>query len=376
MIVAQTDPSPAVLRDDAALEDYIKRNLETAHHPIGTASMMLREHGASAHEASPSPFDDYNNSAAHLAFGILQHSLTNIQPAFMNHALLLRLFLSPSFFSVHVALQYLRLYADNIGISHYLANRLREFSIADLVDVWGFICHLLITRPSQSIALETFVLETAERSTHIAMFTLFNCQASLHDLLPAQRTSPSFAICHRVLNRCQDIIFGDPPPTTLSTPYKSPAIIGRPGSRFWKKKVKSHLGPAIAGIGCVLAGAPGMPAMTSVVGRWAVDQGRIVAEGVDTAVLGGSDEMDPASPVAKTAEPSAMTDTPTSQAFDDSDDAEADSQPQSASLDVPRPVAELLRSAELSESARAAQTTPELQLFGPKPKSARTMDPF
>ncbi|KAG9048691.1 hypothetical protein FS837_012234 [Tulasnella sp. UAMH 9824] len=45
MIVAQTDPSPAVLRDDAALEDYIKRNLETAHHPIGTASMMLREHG-------------------------------------------------------------------------------------------------------------------------------------------------------------------------------------------------------------------------------------------------------------------------------------------------------------------------------------------
>lgn len=57
----------------------------------------------------------------------------------MNHALLLRLFLSPSFFSVHVALQYLRLYADNVGISHYLANRLREFSIADLVDVWGFI---------------------------------------------------------------------------------------------------------------------------------------------------------------------------------------------------------------------------------------------
>lgn len=32
-----------------------------------------------------------------------------------SHALLLRLFLSNSFFSVHVALQYLRLYADNIG---------------------------------------------------------------------------------------------------------------------------------------------------------------------------------------------------------------------------------------------------------------------
>ncbi|KAG8954614.1 Phosphatidylinositol 4-kinase pik1alpha (PI4-kinase)(PtdIns-4-kinase) [Tulasnella sp. 424] len=294
----------------------------------------------------------------------------------MNHALLLRLFLSPSFFSVHVALQYLRLYADNVGISHYLANRLREFSIADLVDVWGFICHLLITRPSQSIALETFVLETAERSTHIAMFTLFNCQASLHDLSPAQRTSPSFAICHRVLNRCQDIIFGDPPPTTLSTPYKSPAVLGRPSSRFWKKKVKPHLGPAIAGIGCVLAGAPGMPAMTSVVGRWAVDQGRIVAEGVDTAVMDGVEELDSVSPIAKSAEPSTPTDALISQAFDDSDDAEADSAPPSASLDVPRPVAELLKAAELDGSVRAAQTTPELQLFGPKPKSSRTMDPF
>lgn len=45
MIVAQTDPTVAVLNDDAALEDYIKRNLETAHHPIGTASMMPREYG-------------------------------------------------------------------------------------------------------------------------------------------------------------------------------------------------------------------------------------------------------------------------------------------------------------------------------------------
>lgn len=53
----------------------------------------------------------------------------------MNHALLLRLFLSSSFVSVHVALQYLRLYSDNIGISHYLANRVREFTNAELIDV-------------------------------------------------------------------------------------------------------------------------------------------------------------------------------------------------------------------------------------------------
>ncbi|KAG8990008.1 Phosphatidylinositol 4-kinase pik1alpha (PI4-kinase)(PtdIns-4-kinase) [Tulasnella sp. 427] len=404
MIVAQTDPTPEVLNDDAALEDYVKRNLETAHHPIGTASMMPRQYGGvvgpdlkvygtanlRVADASilPIHFSSHPQLSASTTDRIIS-TLTNAstirhpstqstqdQVAFMNHALLLRLFLSPSFFSVHVALQYLRLYADNIGISHYLANRLREFSIAELVDVWGFICHLLITRPSQSIALETFVLETAERSTHIAMFTLFNCQASLHDLSPAQRTSPSFAICHRVLNRCQDIIFGDPPPTTITTPYKSPAIIGRPSSRFWKKRVKSHLGPAIAGIGCVLAGAPGMPAMTSVVGKWAVDQGRMATEGVDTSVLDGTEDSASISPIAKTQDLSAFADTPTSQTFDDSDEAEEDSHPPSASIAVPRQVAELLKAAELDDSVRGARTTPELQLFGPKPKSSRTTDPF
>jgi hypothetical protein len=56
-----------------------------------------------------------------------------------SHALLLRLFLSPSFFSVHVALQYLLLYADNIGITYYLTTRLRQLDTRELRDVWGFI---------------------------------------------------------------------------------------------------------------------------------------------------------------------------------------------------------------------------------------------
>jgi hypothetical protein len=57
----------------------------------------------------------------------------------MSHALLLRLFLSPSYFSVHVALHYLMLYSDNIGITYYLTRRLREFTIDELREVWGFI---------------------------------------------------------------------------------------------------------------------------------------------------------------------------------------------------------------------------------------------
>ena len=57
----------------------------------------------------------------------------------MSHALLLRLFLSPSFFSVHVALLYLKTYPDHIGITYYLTRRLRELDIHELRDVWGFI---------------------------------------------------------------------------------------------------------------------------------------------------------------------------------------------------------------------------------------------
>lgn len=56
-----------------------------------------------------------------------------------SHALLLRLFLSSSFFSVHVALKYLLTYADNIGITYYLTRRLRELDVHELRDVWGFI---------------------------------------------------------------------------------------------------------------------------------------------------------------------------------------------------------------------------------------------
>lgn len=71
----------------------------------------------------------------------------------MSHALLLRLFLSPSFFSVHVALKYLMLYADNIGITYYLTRRLSDLDSRELRDVWGFIWYVCsppnLTRPQR-----------------------------------------------------------------------------------------------------------------------------------------------------------------------------------------------------------------------------------
>ncbi|KAG8878130.1 Phosphatidylinositol 4-kinase pik1alpha (PI4-kinase)(PtdIns-4-kinase) [Tulasnella sp. 331] len=273
----------------------------------------------------------------------------------------------------------MRLYSDNIGISHYLANRLREFSNAELIDVWGFICHLLITKPSRSIALETFVLERAELSTHVAMLTLFNCQALLHDLSTGSRTSPSFIICQRVLNRCYDVIFGDPAPTVTTGPYRSPAVLGRPSSRFWRKKVKPRFEPALVGITAILAGTPGMPAMTLVVGKWAIDQGRIDDDAGDPRRMLSSDDVDATSPAPTTL---SITENTAKLALEDSDESDQGSPPPTASTDTGPTVTKipsvLAPPADIERTVIPSQTTPHLPLHMQisKPLSSRTTDPF
>ncbi|KAI0273645.1 kinase-like domain-containing protein [Gloeopeniophorella convolvens] len=194
----------------------------------------------------------------------------------MTHALLLRLFLSPSFFSVHVALRYLMTYSDNVGITYYLTRRLREFTVDELRDVWGFICHLLVSRPSQSRALECFVMDICRKSTHIAMLTLWFMQASLKDFPNTPRNPESFLICQRTLLMCHELIFGDvSPPTTSAYPgLPSPSL-----PQFMRRKVKPHIYPALVGMGMVLAGSHGLPALSKVMGEVAIEQGRVDNQG-------------------------------------------------------------------------------------------------
>ncbi|EKM55562.1 uncharacterized protein PHACADRAFT_95175 [Phanerochaete carnosa HHB-10118-sp] len=203
----------------------------------------------------------------------------------MSHALLLRLFLSPSFFSVHVALQYLRIYADNIGITYYLTRRLRELDTSELREVWGFICHLLVTRPSKSRALECFVVEISQKSTHIAMLTLWFMHAHLKDLAVSRYDSESFHICQRVLNQCHETIYGDLPAS--GTPYSSLDLPTLPG--FLRKKVKPHIEPALVGMGLILVAAPAMPALTGIMGEVAIEQGRLDDQGEDLRSLDNPD---------------------------------------------------------------------------------------
>ena len=136
-------------------------------------------------------------------------------------------------------------------------------------------------------------------------------QAALQDLALTRHNTPSFVICQRVLHKCHEIIFGDlPPPATL--PY---AFLNLPfQSRFTRKKVRAHVEPALVGLGVVLAGAPGMPTLTQIMGEVAVEQGR--------AQDGGQEAPRPANPDDDVAR--GVANVPSVDATDDDDDDDDD----------------------------------------------------
>ncbi|KAH9951935.1 kinase-like protein [Amylocystis lapponica] len=291
----------------------------------------------------------------------------------MSHALLLRLFLSPSFFSVHVALQYLRVYADNIGITYYLTRRLRELDTQELREVWGFICHLLVTRPSRSRALECFVVEVAQKSTHIAMLTLWFMQASLKDLSLPSHNPQSFLICQRVLHQCHEIIFGDLP-VRSSAPYSSlnlPAQVGPP-----RRRVKPQVQSALVGIGMVWAGVPGLPQLTDVMGEVAIEQGRIDEQGQDLRSLERTED----GAIIRVIPPAPSTERPDERDdSDDSDDSEKAEDPagkQQNSSQHPESII-AARRLGMRRQTFAARTTPALPLHLKDVRKYRlSEDPF
>jgi hypothetical protein len=78
-------------------------------------------------------------------------------------------------------------------------------------------------------------------------------------------------VCQRVLKAVTQIIFDDPElhASRTGSLLPSPTFL-----KFRRGKVKPHFAPALVGIGCVVAGAPGLPQVTNIMGSIAVDQGR------------------------------------------------------------------------------------------------------
>lgn len=109
--------------------------------------------------------------------------------------------------------------------------------------------------------------------THVYIQTLWFMQSALTDL-SANRESPSFAICQRVLHKCHEIIFGDHVHPS-SSPYSGfilPSLTRR-------QKIRHHAEPVFIGIGVILAGAPVMPQLAEITGQVAIEQGRMEEEG-------------------------------------------------------------------------------------------------
>lgn len=124
--------------------------------------------------------------------------------------------------------------------------------------------------------------------------TFWFMQAALRDLTPTRTTKPRpFLICQRVLHRCHEIIFGDPPEPSRS-PYRSlphsppnstaallasstmnslRAGYGDERARPAPVRVNEHIFPALIGMGVIMAG-PGMKGLADLPGEWAVLQGR------------------------------------------------------------------------------------------------------
>lgn len=106
-------------------------------------------------------------------------------------------------------------------------------------------------------------------------------QASLKDL-STNPTSQSFQVCQRILTQCHEIIFGDLP-NPASSPYATLQVPFQ--SRFTRKKVKPLFQPALVGLAMILAGAPGLPQLTPIMGQVAIEQGRVIEDGPEISGL-------------------------------------------------------------------------------------------
>ena len=78
-------------------------------------------------------------------------------------------FLNSQHFSLFMCISYLARYADNIGIHFYLCQKLRTFPFLEIEFFLPQLCQIILTVPTESVALEDFLLEMCNKSTHSAV---------------------------------------------------------------------------------------------------------------------------------------------------------------------------------------------------------------
>ncbi|KAI8921573.1 hypothetical protein BC831DRAFT_476559 [Entophlyctis helioformis] len=214
---SSTPPSPAAPDAGADGAGASHANTPTTT-PTPTPATAKRPTYAS--QSLPLP-QSKPTSASHSALPAASQSTQSTQSS-LQSSWLLRLFES-DFFDARLALSYLHKYPDSVGIQHYICNALASFPESDIEFLLPQMCHMLITRPHHSVALEGFITDMCRASQHMAILTLWYLEAYLKEMQMRNIQTASSRLCQRLYLTCQSIVFDDAPVHRHHRPHASPS---------------------------------------------------------------------------------------------------------------------------------------------------------
>lgn len=161
--------------------------------------------------------------------------------------------------SAHGTTSSLRNYADSIGVTSYLVRRLVEFPDSELEFYWPQLwcassprcsegrvltstrSHLLVTRPTESVALENLILDRCDTSIHLAMLVHSFAFVYLEVIEPSRTdTVVPASVPHRYTKDTNQCLVRHLPPRAQPNPtrhlFRSPAFdqwtLHSPDARF------------------------------------------------------------------------------------------------------------------------------------------------
>ncbi|KAJ1799663.1 Phosphatidylinositol 4-kinase pik1alpha (PI4-kinase)(PtdIns-4-kinase), partial [Coemansia sp. RSA 2399] len=211
-----------------------------------------------------------------------------------NSSLLLRLFTS-QFFDCWLAVSYLFRYPNIIGVQHYLCNELRKFPLEEVEFFLPQLVHLLVTRPNESTALESVLLDICLQSSHVSISLYWYLQAYLADQSANPRTI-SFKHCQRIFNQVQELLFADIAPelvidspgpvqhsylhamnsirSAIPTPRRSDGLVARFKRMFrLVPQIRENSHAALVGISSTFVSL-GSPSLALTMGWIAIAEGK------------------------------------------------------------------------------------------------------
>lgn len=100
----------------------------------------------------------------------------------------------------------LKTYTDNIGVHHHIVQKLRAFKYDDLEFFIPQLMQLLVSYPTESMALEEFLLLYCERYPHFSLIVFWHLQAYVYELRN-EADSYSFQVVRRFVSKLQTILF-------------------------------------------------------------------------------------------------------------------------------------------------------------------------